>query len=309
MRPSSTASSGRRTPRPSGRTRGRLPGRAAAGDVAHRANVDARFLHGLHVPCVETRRREQRLADGLAFELRSACRLSDSPIASKQHAAGERVAVRVEAARSNADHAIARDDALAVDDLRARHDADREAGQVVFAGRVHAGKLCCLAAEQRAAGLFTRMRRSPRSPWRRRRARAFPSRNSRGKTAGRAPVVMMSFTHIPTRSKPIVSCLPVRNATFSLVPTPSVPLTRTGSSMPLGTAQRPAKPPTSREHFSDARRLRERLDALDELITGIDVDAGFAIGDRHARPSSRPHWPRQEAPARPRVKRRIDKAP
>ncbi len=39
---------------------------------------------------------------------------------------------------------------------------------------------------------------------------------------------MISFTHMPTRSIPIVSCLSSINAIFSFVPTPSVELTRTG---------------------------------------------------------------------------------
>ena len=43
----------------------------------------------------------------------------------------------------------------------------------------------------------------------------------------------------------MVSWTPVAKATLSLVPTPSVPLTSTGSSMSAGTLQRPAKPPTS----------------------------------------------------------------
>ncbi len=43
----------------------------------------------------------------------------------------------------------------------------------------------------------------------------------------------------------MVSWTPVRKATLSFVPTPSVPLTSTGSSIPLGTAHSPAKPPTS----------------------------------------------------------------
>ena len=39
----------------------------------------------------------------------------------------------------------------------------------------------------------------------------------------------MSFTHIATQSMPIVSCLSISKASLSLVPTPSVPLTSTGS--------------------------------------------------------------------------------
>ncbi len=44
---------------------------------------------------------------------------------------------------------------------------------------------------------------------------------------------MISFTHIATQSIPIVSFLFISIAIFSLVPTPSVPLTRTGSFIPL----------------------------------------------------------------------------
>ena len=43
----------------------------------------------------------------------------------------------------------------------------------------------------------------------------------------------------------MVSCTPVAKATLSLVPTPSVPLTSTGSLDTVGTRQSPAKPPTS----------------------------------------------------------------
>ena len=42
----------------------------------------------------------------------------------------------------------------AADDAGLLHHADGEAGKVVFAGRVHAGHLGGLAADQRAAGLF-----------------------------------------------------------------------------------------------------------------------------------------------------------
>ena len=54
----------------------------------------------------------------------------------------------------------------------------------------------------------------------------------------------MSLTHMATQSMPTVSCLSMRKAIFSLVPTPSVPETRTGFFMPatLG-ANRPPKPP------------------------------------------------------------------
>ena len=56
----------------------------------------------------------------------------------------------------------------------------------------------------------------------------------------------MSFTHIATQSIPMVSCLSIINASLSLVPTPSVPLTRTGLSIPvMSSSKSPPNPPIS----------------------------------------------------------------
>ena len=63
---------------------------------------------------------------------------------------------------------------------------------------------------------------------------------------GRAPQQMMSLTHMATQSMPTVSCLSMIWAMRCLVPTPSVPETSTGSSMPATSgAKRPPKPPMS----------------------------------------------------------------
>ena len=52
------------------------------------------------------------------------------------------------------------------------------------------------------------------------------------------------MTHMATQSIPTVSCLSIRKASFSLVPTPSVPETSTGRFMPLKSgSNRPPKPP------------------------------------------------------------------
>ena len=59
---------------------------------------------------------------------------------------------------------------------------------------------------------------------------------------------MMSLTHIATQSIPTVPCLSVRKASLSFVPTPSVPETRTGFSIPfVSSSKRPPKPPTSEQ--------------------------------------------------------------
>ena len=57
---------------------------------------------------------------------------------------------------------------------------------------------------------------------------------------------MMSLTHMATQSMPTVLCLSMRKASFSFVPTPSVPLTSTGFWMPVRSREkRPPKPPMS----------------------------------------------------------------
>src|SRR4051812_1933194 len=55
----------------------------------------------------------------------------------------------------------------------------------------------------------------------------------------------MSFTQWFTRSSPTVPWRPVRKASFSLVPTPSVLATRTGCRAPRGTRYSPPNEPSS----------------------------------------------------------------
>ena len=59
----------------------------------------------------------------------------------------------------------------------------------------------------------------------------------------------MSFTHMATQSMPTVSCLSMRKASFSFVPTPSVPETSTGTFMPersgMNSPPKPPRPPST----------------------------------------------------------------
>src|SRR6476469_2018771 len=95
---------------------------------------------------------------------------------------------------------------------------------------------------------------------------------------------------MPTRSMPIVSCRPSCCASLSLVPTPSVPDTSTGSRYLPDRSNRAPNPPSPPHHFGPEAALDQRLDAFDECIAGIDVDAGIAICQRgwvvHASPGS-----------------------
>ncbi|MGF6655670.1 hypothetical protein OKW34_006260 [Paraburkholderia youngii] len=63
----------------------------------------------------------------------------------------QRKAVRMDAARREPEHHVARSNLAAVDDLALFHRADRETGQIVFAVRIHARHFRGFAADQRAA--------------------------------------------------------------------------------------------------------------------------------------------------------------
>ena len=79
----------------------------------------------------------------------------------------------------------------------------------------------------------------------------------------------------------MVSCTPVRNATLSLVPTPSVPLTSTGSSMSVGDAAEPREAADVAHDLGDAGGGGQRLDALDQLVARVDVHPGLLVRQRH----------------------------
>ena len=81
---------------------------------------------------------------------------------------------------------------------------------------------------------------------------------------------------------PTVSWRSSANASLSLVPTPSVPATSTGLAIALADLDQRAEAADAGEHLGPHRALRERLDALDERVAGVDVDAGVAIGERSA---------------------------
>ena len=90
----------------------------------------------------------------------------------------------------------------------------------------------------------------------------------------------MSFTLIATRSMPMVSCCFMRKASLSLVPTPSVPETSTGFLVLLRDLDQRAETADAAQHFGAHRALGERLDALDQRVARVDVDAGIAVGER-----------------------------
>ena len=68
------------------------------------------------------------------------------------------------------------------------------------------------------------------------------------------------------------------NATRSLVPTPSALATSTGSAMPAcAEPEQAAERADLREHAGRERAARQRPDAPDDLVAGVDVDAGLLV--------------------------------
>jgi len=87
----------------------------------------------------------------------------------------------------------------------------------------------------------------------------------------------MSFTHIATRSMPTVPSRFAIAATFTLVPTPSVPETRTGSRyFPAGNRKNPANPPipprtSLRCVVPTIGRMRETMRSPSSMSTPADA--------------------------------------
>ena len=83
-----------------------------------------------------------------------------------------------------------------------------------------------------------------------------------------------------TRSMPTVSCLFIRKAILSLVPTPSVPETRTGF-LYFFRAKRPPNPPMSVRTSGRKVDLDKGLYLLDKEVAGIDINPCVLIGYCH----------------------------
>src|SRR5665647_3321377 len=98
---------------------------------------------------------------------------------------------------------------------------------------------------------------------------------------GSAPQTTMSSTTMPTRSKPIVSCLSKAWAMATLVPTPSVLVARTGRVIVARAlaSNRPAKPPSPPSTSGRCARLTEafsvRRAQRPEVLGGLGGFAGL----------------------------------
>ena len=68
-------------------------------------------------------------------------------------------------------------------------------------------------------------------------------------------------------------------ASLSLVPTPSVPETSTGSRYFFGSSTQGAEAADAAQHLGPHGALGEGLDAFDQRVARVDVDAGVAVGE------------------------------
>ena len=80
---------------------------------------------------------------------------------------------------------------------------------------------------------------------------------------------------------PTVSSRPVSWASRSLVPTPSVEVTSTGSCRPVGQLEHAGEAADGTQHPGDVGALRVGLDEPDGLFSRLDVHAGLPVGEVH----------------------------
>ena len=93
----------------------------------------------------------------------------------------------------------------------------------------------------------------------------------------------MSFTHIATRSIPMVSCASMAAASLSFVPTPSRRRPARWSRVPVeGSSNSAPKPPSPAEDAVAWGPVRDRANARHQIVGAIDVDTGVTIAQAAA---------------------------
>ena len=203
---------------------------ATAGYMCDAVDHAFHFIVAEHVPDragVDRGRPQQDLADGritwlanvVDFELRQV----------EDDFADEAIAVRVQAARGDAEHDMACRDRRAIENIGPLDHTDAETGEVIVTALIKVGHDCRLAADERHVARQAAV------------ADASDDRFQQGRVVVRhrhvveeeqrlcPPQQRQSLTHIAIRSMPTLLWMPASWATSSFVPTPSVPETSTGS--------------------------------------------------------------------------------
>ncbi len=233
---------------------------------------------GGDVAGVEARGRDEGLPDGEAPEGLGLVAVTQGH-GLEDHLARQRVAVRVQAARREAHDDVSRDDARSVDDPLATDDPDRESREVVLAARVHARQLRGLAAEQRASTLGARCsdagddllgHSDVELP------RAEVVEEEEGARPAGDDVVDAHADEVEPHG--VVD--PCGEGDLELGPHP-VGAAHEDGLLDVGRyAAEPREAPDIPHHLGDAGGGGEGLDALDQVVARVDVDAGLLVRQR-----------------------------
>ncbi len=214
----------------------------------------------------------QRARARAAFE-----RLCEIGAGDLENPANEREAVRVRAARRESEQHVAGFDPRAVDGLRLLHDADGEAREIVFAGHEGVRVLGGLAADERASGHLA------------------SGGDALQHVGGDVDVEALAHEVVEEEERLGALHQDVVDAHRDEIDADRVvPVEREGElqlradavgagdqhrlPVALRKLDQRAEAADAGEHFGPHRPGGERLDALDERVAGVDVDAGVAIG-------------------------------
>jgi hypothetical protein len=234
-------------------------------------HVLEKLEHRLHV---DSRRREDEIRKRTVAEVRI-----EIHIALRHDPADERVAVRVRAVACEAEHDVPWDDLRPVDNLRLFHDTHGETGEVVFTGRIHAGHLRGLAADQGAARVLAALRDT------------FDDLRRSLDVELAARVVIEEEKRLGAEREDVV------HAHRDEIDADRVVAVELEGELQLRSDavgarhehrlliafrhfEERAEAADAREHAGAHRAARVRLDAIDERVARVDVDAGVAVRER-----------------------------
>ena len=259
-----------------------IPGKPAARDVRHARD---RLLAAERVDepddrlRVDARRLEQDIDQPLAAEFGVSLRIRELRVL--HDAADERVAVRVDAARGQRDHEVAHLRLWLLLEARVLDDADAESRDIEVAGRVDVGHLGAFAADERAACDLAALR---------------DARDHRGRVRGvelREPEIVEEEQRLGALDDEVVD---VHRHTVDADRVVDLELDRElhlradavgaadedGILVLLAGAVQLEHPRERAMQSEDARRIgapHDRLDAVDDLVARVDVDARGGVGE------------------------------
>jgi hypothetical protein len=191
--------------------------------------------------------------------------------------ANQREAVRVRAARRDADEAVAGRNVASVDDRILLDDTDGKPGEIVAARRERSGMLGGLAADQRAAGEFAAVRDAFDDLGRHVDVELLADEIIEEEQRLGALHEHVVDTHRDeVDADRVVASKAQRQVQLRADPVGAGDEHRLAEA--LADLDQCAEAADAGQHLRAQRPLRERLDPFDERIAGVDVDAGLAIG-------------------------------